>query len=146
MIAALSKSRKALCLAVATALVLAVVGFAPAKQAYAATTHGFQFSLLANKKFQSSAVTKTKSGQASAQVKKEKTNTIMLKSCGAVLRVHRTSDGQSVSDSATFRSCGVQGMNYWSGLGKTGKTYRLWAQVATSAGNTGTRVGGLWVA
>lgn len=87
--------------------------------------------------------TKYVRGAAYTNVVASKTNTAMLSTCGVVLRVH-TSSGASASDSVTRYTCGSKDLSYWSGYGGLNGSYQLWGQVAQSAGNTGTRVGGEW--
>lgn len=136
-----AKRRRMTAIFLAVVLALAVPVCIPAGQAHAMSV--YQFNLLANGTNKTSAATKYVSGAAYTKVASEKTNTAMLATCGVVLRVH-TSGGASASDSVTRYTCGSRDLAYWSGYGSLGGSYKLWGQVAQSAGNTGTRVGGEW--
>lgn len=136
-----AKRRRMTTIFLAVVLALAVPLCIPTGQAHAAGN--FQFNLLANGKNYSDPYAKSVGGSANATVQSTKTNTAMLAACGVVLRVH-TEGGSSASESATYYTCVKKTLPYWSGFGSTRMNYKLWGQVAQSAGNTGTRVGGQW--
>ena len=137
----LTKRRRMAAMILAIVLVIAAPLCIPGTQAHAMST--YQFNLLANGKNKSSVATKYVRGAAYTNVVASKTNTAMLSTCGVVLRVH-TSSVASASDSVTRYTCGSKDLSYWSGYGGLNGSYQLWGQVAQSAGNTGTRVGGEW--